>query len=154
MNIITFKSRLISPVLACSLALAAFAPCSRGLAQNSSGHLVADIPFDFRSGSEMMPAGRYDIQQLSDHVLIVRGVNQNRSQFLVAINAETLKPSARGKLIFHRYGSRYFLYQIWSPNQSTGLELLKSHAEKETLRAENNPAPSTSELALNEGVQR
>jgi hypothetical protein len=126
----------------------------RGLAQNSSGHLVADIPFEFHSGSEMMPAGRYDIQELSDHVLILRPSNQHRSQFLIAIRAERLRPSAQGKLVFHRYGSHYFLYQIWSPNLSSGLELTKSHAEKETLRAESNPTPSTTELALNEGAQR
>jgi hypothetical protein len=154
MNLTSLKSRLTPSVLACSLVLAAFAPGSRGLAQNSSTHLIVDIPFDFHSGSEMMPAGRYDIQELSDHVLIVSQPNQHRSQFLIVNSAATLKPSTQGKLLFHRYGSRYFLYQIWSPNTSTGFQLPKSHAEKETLRAENNPAPSTTELALNVGAQR
>jgi hypothetical protein len=154
MNLTALKSSLTSSALACSLALVAFAPGSRAIAQNSTLHLIADVPFNFRSGSEMMPAGRYDIQQLSSHILIVRGTNQHRSQFLSAFNAETLKPSDQGKLVFHRYGNRYFLYQIWSPGQSTGFELPKSHAEKETVRAENNPAPSTTELALNEGTQR
>ena len=140
---------LKSSVLACSLAIVAFAPGSRAIAQNATLNLIANVPFDFRSGSEMMPAGRYDIQQLSNNVLIVRGTNQNRSQFLVAfINAEALKPSDHGKLLFHRYGNRYFLYQIWSSGNTTGIELPKSHAEKETLRAANNPAPSLSELAL------
>jgi hypothetical protein len=139
---------LKSAVLACSLTLVAFAPGSRAIAQNSTLHLVADVPFDFQSGSEMMPAGRYDIQQSDNHVLILRGTNQNRSQFLLALNAEALKPSDHGKLIFHRYGNRYFLYQIWSPGTTTGLELPKGKAEKETLRAANNPAPSISELAL------
>ena len=102
-----------------------------------------------------MPAGRYDIQELSNSVLTVRGTNQNRSQFLVASNAETLKPSDHGKLLFHRYGNRYFLYQIWSSGSTSGAELPKSQAEKETLRAANNPAPSISELALlNEELKR
>ena len=144
MNLTALKST----VLACSLTLVSFAPGSRAIAQNPSLHLVADVPFDFQSGSEMMPAGRYDIQQSANHVLILRGTNQNRSQFLVALNAETLKPSDHGKLLFHRYGNRYFLYQIWSPGTTTGLELPKGKAEKETLRAANNPAPSISELAL------
>jgi hypothetical protein len=144
MNLTALKSA----VLACSLTLVAFAPGSRAIAQNSTLHLVADVPFDFQSGSEMMPAGRYDIQQLSNHVLIVRGTNQPRSQMLIAVSAETLKPSEHGKLRFHRYGNRYFLYQIWSPGNLSGLELPKSHAEQETLRAENNPAPSIAELAL------
>src|SRR5271154_389688 len=144
MNLTALKSA----VLACSLTLVAFAPGSRAIAQNSTLHLVADVPFDFQSGSEMMPAGRYDIRQSANHVLILRGTNQNRSQFLLALNAEALKPSDHGKLLFHRYGNRYFLYQIWSPGTTTGLELPKGKAEKEALRAANNPAPSISELAL------
>jgi hypothetical protein len=145
---------LKSSVLACSLALIAFAPGSRAIAQNSTLHLIANVPFDFQSGSEMMPAGRYDIQQLSNHVLTVRGTNQPRSQFLLASNAETLKPPDHGKLLFHRYGNRYFLYQIWSSGNTTGFELSKSHAEKEAVRAANNAAPSTSELALSEEPKR
>lgn len=145
MNLTALKST----VLACSLTLVAFAPGSRAIAQNPSLHLLADVPFDFQSGSEIMPAGRYDIQQSANHVLILRGTNQNRSQMLVAfIDAEALKPSDHGKLLFHRYGNRYFLYQIWSPGTTAGLELPKGQAEKETLRAANNPAPSISELAL------
>jgi len=154
MNLTALKSRFTSTVLAGSLAIAALAPCMRGVAQNSSDRLVADIPFAFRSGSEIMPPGRYKIEAVSDHVLMVRGADQHRSQFLLALHAETIHPSARGRLVFHRYGDRYFLYQIWSPSQSIGFELPKSHAEQETLRAENNPAPSTTELALNDAPQR
>jgi hypothetical protein len=149
MNFTALKSSVTSSVLACSLALVAFSPASRAAAQNSTLHLTANIPFDFRSGSEIMPAGRYDIQTVSNHVLLIRGADQRRAQFMSAYSAETLKPSDQGKLVFHRYGNRYFLYQIWSPGQSTGFQLPKSHSEKETIRAENNPAPSTSELALN-----
>ena len=154
MNLTALKSSLTSSVLACSLALVAFAPGSSAIAQNTTLHLIANVPFDFRSGSEMMPAGRYEIQQLSNNVLILRGTNQPRSQMFVAFNAETLKPSDQGKLVFHRCGNRYFLYQIWSPGNSSGFELPKSHAEKEAVRAANNAAPSTSELALSAEPKR
>jgi hypothetical protein len=154
MNLTALKSNLTSSVLACSLGLVAFAPGSRAIAQDATLHLIANVPFDFQSGSETMPAGRYDIQELSNHVLIVRGTNQPRSQFLLASTAETLKPSDQGKLVFHRYGNRYFLYQIWSPGNPSGFELSKSHAEKEAVRAANNVAPSTSELALSEQPKR
>lgn len=148
MNFTALKSSFAPSVLALSLVIAAFSPGARAIAQDSSLHLTANVPFDFRSGSEMMPAGKYDIRQLSDHILIVRGVNQNRSQFVSTQSTQTFRPSEKGKLVFHRYGNQYFLYQIWSPGESSGYELPKSHAEKETLRAANNPAPTTSELAL------
>ena len=146
----SLKSTLGSSLLTCAIAIGAFAPGSRSIAQSSSFHLVADIPFDFRSGSELMPAGKYDIQVLSDHVLILRASDQPRAQMLSANSAETLKQPDHSKLVFHVYGNRHFLYQVWSQNRASGFQLPKSHAEKEMLRAENNPVPSTSELALNQ----
>jgi hypothetical protein len=148
MKLLSLKSLFAPSTLAVAFALSAFAPAPRATAQTM--HLVADVPFDFRSGSEMMPAGKYDIQALSDRVLIVRSATHTRSQLLITINTQTTKPSGRGKLIFHRYGNKYFLYQVWSSGQSNGFELPKGHAEKEAVRAANTPAPSTTELALNE----
>jgi hypothetical protein len=153
MNRISLKSMLTPSVLAVALTLSSFATGSRASAQTTTLHVVADIPFDFRSGSEMMPAGRYDIQTLSSHILVVRGTTQNRSQLLVAIGAATLQPSDRGKLVFHRYGNKYFLYQVWSAGEASGFQLPKGHAEKEVIRAANTPAPSTTELALNEPLR-
>jgi hypothetical protein len=149
MNFLTRNSIFSPSVLAFAFALSAFAPGSRAVAQDSSVHLVVTVPFDFRTGSEIMPAGKYDIRTLSDHVLLLREATQNRSQILIAMGAITMKPSERGKLVFHRYGNKYFLSQVWSPGESTGFEIPKSHAEKETIRAANTPAPTTSELALN-----
>ena len=149
MNFLSRKSILTPSVLAFAFALSAFAPGSRAIAQNSSEHVVATVPFDFRTGSEVMPAGKYDIRTLSDHVLLLRGVTQNRSQILMAIGSTTMKPTDKGRLVFHRYGNKYFLHQIWSPSATNGFELPKSHAEKETIRAANSPAPTNTELALN-----
>lgn len=154
MKLSGLKSTLTSSVLACSLALMAFAPGSRAIAQNPSLQAVADIPFDFHCRSEVMPAGKYDILQLSDHLLIVRGVHQTRSEMMLANNTEARKPFNQGKLVFHRYGNQYYLYQVWSSGKTSGFEFPKSRAEKETLRAGNDLAPSTSELALIEVSQR
>jgi hypothetical protein len=153
MNFISLKSMLTPSVLTFALTLGLFAPGSGASAQSPTLHVVADIPFDFRSGSEIMPAGRYDIQTLSSHVLMVRGSTQNRSQLLIAMDAIAFHPSDRGKLVFHRYGNKYFLYQVWSPGQSNGFELPKGHAEKEAIRAANTPAPTTTELALNKPLR-
>jgi hypothetical protein len=153
MNRISLKSMLTPSLLAVALTLSSFAPGAGASAQTPTLHVVADIPFNFRSGSEMMPAGKYDIQMLSRHILVVRGATQNRSQFLIAIDAMALRPSDHGKLVFHRYGNKYFLYQVWSRGESNGFEVPKGHAEKEVIRAATTPAPTTTELALNEPLR-
>jgi hypothetical protein len=39
-----------------------------------------------------------------------------------------------GKLVFHRYGDRYFLSQVWGTDQSTGSQLQKTAQERELAR--------------------
>jgi hypothetical protein len=42
-------------------------------------------------------------------------------------------------LVFHRYGSQYFLAQVWSAGNSEGRELPRSRAERE-VASNNQPA--------------
>jgi hypothetical protein len=149
MNFLSRKSIFSPSALAFAFALSAFAPGSSTIAQTHSEHVVATVPFDFRTGSEVMPAGKYDIQTLSGNVLLLRGTTQNRSQILMAMGSTTTKPTEKGRLVFHRYGNKYFLHQIWSPGATNGFELPKSHAEKETIRAANTQVPTNTELAFN-----
>lgn len=150
----SLKSNLSSSLLACSLALGLLAPGSHMIAQTSTLHLVADVPFDFRSGSQLMPAGKYDIRQLSESFVILRQADQQRSQILITMNTGSEGRPNHSKLVFHRYGNKYFLYQVWSADRPGGLEISKGHAEKEMLRAQNNVIPSLTELALNETPQQ
>ncbi len=150
MKLSTFSSRLNSSVLACIVAAAVAASGYHVIAQSTDVHEVANIPFDFRSGTHVMPAGKYEITKLSDHILLLRGANQDRSQIISAFDTVSLKPQDNGKIVFHRYGNQYFLYQVWSQGRSTGFQVPKGHAEKEMLRAKAEPAPSTTELALNQ----
>ena len=73
MNTSTIKSRFQTSVLACLVAAGALAPGYHALAQNAINRETADVPFDFRSGSQVMPAGRYEITRISDHMLLLHG---------------------------------------------------------------------------------
>jgi hypothetical protein len=45
--------------------------------------------------------------------------------------AQTQKPTDKTKLVFNRYGDRYFLSQIWMNGATLGHQLPKSSREKE-----------------------
>jgi len=46
-----------------------------------------------------------------------------------------------GKLVFHRYGDQYFLYQVWPAGTSTGRQFLKSRSERDAqYNLASNPA--------------
>ena len=60
---------------------------------------------------------------------------------------------AKGKLVFNRYGNRYFLDEIWKPNADSHLKLVETpseqHIRKELILASRKAAPQTMrEVAL------
>jgi hypothetical protein len=101
-------------------------------AQTSS--IKADIPFEFRAGSKILPAGQYVIEDKSSW-LVVREVGGARNTVMLlsrtTVDSETAKPNPNPHLTFHRYGSTFFLSQIWGGFPGTGRQLSKTSAEKE-----------------------
>jgi hypothetical protein len=102
-------------------------------ASAQSDHIVANVPFSFRVGDVLLPAARYDILPSGlQAVLILRGGGQQR---LVTVGAaESVTPSKTTKLVFNRYGSSYFLAQIWVEGNTRGSQFAKTQMEKEIAR--------------------
>jgi len=97
-------------------------------------NVSANIPFPFQVGDTRLPAGAYVIHNASG-VLIVREQygNHTAAAFFARreIRGQALKT---GELEFNRYGSNYFLAQIWTPGSQEGLALPKSTREKELVK--------------------
>jgi len=92
-------------------------------------NLKADIPFDFVVGKTTLPSGEYTIRSLNmDPALSIGGSAHNPILFL-AKRCSSRSPSAQSKLVFARYGDRYFLSEMWIEGNSTGRQLLKSGRE-------------------------
>ena len=103
------------------------------LAVSASAQTVAkaNIPFNFIVAGKTLPAGEYTIRSLDtiQRVLVIRG--SDKSQMVMANSCASAKPSDTSKLVFHRYGDRYFLSQIWTGGNSSGAELPPSRRESE-----------------------
>jgi hypothetical protein len=150
MKKLQFASILSSGLFACVLGFSTLAS-SAAEAQDFNSAKV-DVPFAFQTGSVRMPAGLYQIDQ-SDHVVVLRGPDQV-SEFIVMHSTVNRSRSSQGKIIFHRYGNKYFLSQIWRAGETTGLECSRSRAEKDVVLAKNTQAPDTIQLALYTAPQR
>jgi hypothetical protein len=91
--------------------------------------LKADIPFSFVVGGTTLPGGEYTIRSLNtDQTLSISGAGQTQVMFL-ANRWRSPTPSAQSKLVFARYGDRYFLSEMWIEGHSTGRKLQKSRGE-------------------------
>jgi hypothetical protein len=90
------------------------------------------IPFSFTVGKQSLPAGDYTISAFHPQLLIqLQSADGKQVGFAGTHPRYALNPSTRTELIFQRYGSTYFLSQIWTQGDTSGLELPLSNRAKE-----------------------
>ena len=100
-------------------------------AQTATG-VGANVPFDFVVGDKTIPAGRIIASGGAASIygpLTIANYSQGK---LASRNGRRMLGAGRtteGKLVFHKYGNRYFLAQIWIPGFQAW-EVLKSKEER------------------------
>src|SRR5712692_8759135 len=88
-------------------------------------NIAMKIPFDFILNNKTLPAGEYIIEFLP-HIsggLWIRTEDGHVSELFITRPVPSRQTEDEGKLVFHRYGRRYFLAQVWAPESRTGYEL-------------------------------
>ena len=94
----------------------------------------ASVPFDFVVNGSTLPAGVYTIQSfgVTDGRTLRVGNSDNHHGALVnAVNMEAKKTAPQTKLVFRRYGDRYFLAQVWIAGSDQGEVVPMGHRESE-----------------------
>ena len=110
-----------------------------------SHHVMADIPFAFTVNNQVLPAGEYEVSDgAARGTVVIQSEDRQHSAILVANAAEATDQALEGKLVFHHYGNRYFLHEIFAPGVVTGRELLPTKVEREMA---NSHAGSNVEVA-------
>jgi len=109
------------------VALLLFAGLSSAHAQEQ---LTVKVPFSFVVNSSTLPAGTYRVRQTFFHQqksLLLNGENTSAS-----VLATTFDDSIRGdKLVFRRYGERYFLTDVATPSGNLHFSPARSEITKQ-----------------------
>ena len=103
--------------------------------------VLAKIPFAFTAGTMTLPAGEYRVEKLATATgspLLIQRTDNSASTIVMSNATEANKEQDHSKLVFHCYGNRCFLSQIWVEGNSRGRELPQSAQEKEALQARND----------------
>lgn len=100
------------------------------MAQTRHGDVVADIPFPFVVDGQTLPAGHYIVSRVGDGFLRIQG-SMHLGMFVSTNSSQRPASDNSCKLVFHRYGDSYFLFQVWDAGNARGRELLRSRAERE-----------------------
>jgi len=94
----------------------------------------ANVPFNFTVGSKTLPAGTYDIKNISSsgaNLLLLQARDGNSSMMAGSNAAEAFKPADKTKLVFNHYRDQYFLAEIWVAGARRGHQLPKTSREKD-----------------------
>ena len=98
-------------------------------------NLKADVPFNFIISGATLPAGEYAIKGVgAGSAIAVRGPNPKANMFVLSQACASIDPAKQSKLVFHRYGDRYFLAELWVAGSDSGRQLAKSPREMEVAR--------------------
>jgi hypothetical protein len=102
-------------------------------ANAQSVKVTANVPFDFVVDKATLPAGAYSIDEMThgSAALAIRNQDSGAARMELANHANSLNASPDTRLVFHRYGERYFLSQIWVAGETSGREFTISKREAE-----------------------
>ena len=105
---------------------------------NAQNKTKADVPFSFDLGGKALPAGTYTVEPINSQAIAVRNVETRKAALINTESAER-RDSQSPKLVFHKYGDTYFLYEVWN-GSNLGMEIPESGREKEVKMASGNGA--------------
>ena len=117
-------------VLIVTIALAAAVVSAN--AQSNANKIVADVPFEFSVGYKALPAGTYSVQSIvsAGDGLLIQSTDGKMSALRLSEATRRIKEKPQARLVFHRYGERYFLAEVWNGVDNTGRQLTKSQEER------------------------
>jgi hypothetical protein len=98
-------------------------------------------------GEKALPAATYQVEDVGMYAILIES-GHNGDAAITQFHAAEARDGRAAKMVFHKYGDRYFLYQVWYGDRR-GMELGESKHEKELKLAGNQgSAPQEVVVAL------
>lgn len=93
--------------------------------------VAANIPFEFSVGDKALPTGQYTVRAATQgsNAMVIENKRSGKAAIRLSTPMQKANASEKTKLVFHRYGPRYFLAEIWVGGETSGCQLLKSKEE-------------------------
>jgi hypothetical protein len=113
----------------------------------------ANIPFSFTVADKTLPAGEYTVERLNPEsdkaVLAIRSADGSMNKIVMTTPVQAGRTQETARLVFNRYGDQYFLAEVWTPADDTGMAIRQSRSERELARNGGHRAPEQTAIALN-----
>ena len=81
---------------------------------------TAEIPFAFHVRDVAMPAGSYTVEEFNTTGTVAITNNETGKAILTLAPANRSGSTEDSKLVFNKYGDRYFLAELWFAGKGAG----------------------------------
>ena len=135
------RNQVVKGITMLTMILAiAFATAVGSVQAQSAKTVISNVPFEFIVADETLPPGKYRVNRSIGNALKIW-----TSDAAVIRLTNEIEPSKdrRARLVFHRYGNRYFLAEVWTGAGDVGRQLLKSRQERAIEREMSSLASKT-----------
>jgi hypothetical protein len=93
-------------------------------------------PFAFVVGDNVLPAGDYTVRVVSSPgLLLFYSADGTFNAFANSVSLQKNHTEDRFRLIFHRYGSHYYVSEVWTPGYRTGRSVKQTPLELELAKS-------------------
>jgi hypothetical protein len=96
----------------------------------------ATIPFAFIVADRTLPAGEYVIRSPHNYLMELMDNDATDVRILTLVQVADTTKAETGKLVFHRVGNKYFLYEAVSPTMHMAVVVPQSRLEKRVAEGE------------------
>lgn len=104
------------------------------MAQAQTRTITVTVPFEFTAFESAMPAGEYTVIKLNERIVSMQLRGGEKSILLLTDARETLRPDGIARLVFNRFGSSYFLAEVWGHGADSARVVHKSDGENQLAR--------------------
>ena len=89
-----------------------------------------DVPFNFMAANMHMPAGEYLVSHVDPYLVMMETKDGSARSLIYVHPADVDYYLSNNKLVFNKYGDRYFLAQVWTELHSEVHHTIKYSAEQ------------------------
>ena len=115
-----------------------------------SNVVIANVPFAFSVENKVLPAGRYEVQQISSQQvpdgILIRNIDRpNYAALALVSEGPSQAPNqvmTTVRLVFDNYSGQYFLREVRGPVDAVNAKLRVTKSEKSAVRQNEASQPT------------
>lgn len=125
---------------ALAFVIGAAAVFGSAISANAQTPLAFETSFDFNVGGAKLKAGKYELSRIGNGKYVLRTDSERTGRIIISLAPVGDGSNKTEKVVFSRYGGRYFLRRVFTNRGAAGFDIGESSAEREIRKGDDRMA--------------